>query len=57
MALKDLTEYLSMAQSVSQFPINNLWWSYEEKTDGLYIRFDKAIPVTDSELADDDIIL
>ena len=57
MALKDLTEYLSMAPAVSQFPISNLWWSHDEEADVLYIRFDKSIPVTDSELTDDDIIL
>ena len=57
MALKDLIEYLTMAAAVNQFPINNLWSSYNEEADVLYIRFDKSIPVTDSELTDDDIIL
>ena len=57
MALKDLTEYLSMAPVVNQFPSSSLWSSYDEEVDVLYIRFDRSIPVTDSELTDDDIIL
>ena len=57
MALKDLSEYLSLAPTTSQFPGDNLWSSYDEEGDVLYIRFDRAIPVTDSELTDDDIIL
>ncbi len=57
MVLKDLIEYLTMAAVINQFPINNLWSSYDEEADVLYIRFDKSIPVTDSELTDDDIIL
>ena len=57
MALKDLTEYLSMAPVVNQFPNSSLWSSYDEEADVLYIRFDRSIPVTDSELTDDDIIL
>ena len=57
MALKDLTEYLSMAPKVNQFPNSSLWSSYDEEADVLYIRFDRSIPVTDSELTDDDIIL
>ncbi len=57
MALKDLTEYLSMAPVVNQFPSANLWSSYDEEADVLYIRFDRTLPVTDSELTDDDIIL
>ena len=57
MALKDLTEYLSMAPVVNQFPSANLWSSYDEEADVLYIRFDRSLPVTDSELTDDDIIL
>ena len=57
MALKDLTEYLSMAPVVNLFPTANLWSSYDEEADVLYIRFDRSLPVTDSELTDDDIIL
>ena len=57
MALKDLTEYLSMAPTVNQFPNSSLWSCYDEEADVLYIRFDRSIPVADSEITDDDIIL
>ena len=57
MALKDLTEYLRLVPAVSQFPNSNLWSSYDEEADVLYIRFDRSAPVTDSEITDDDIIL
>ena len=57
MTLKDLKEYLSTAPAVSQFSDSNLWSSYDEEADVLYIRFDRSVPVTDSEITDDDIIL
>ncbi len=57
MALKDLTEYVSMVSAAAQPPVGNLWFRYDEEDDVLYIRFDRAVPVTDSELTDDDIIL
>ena len=57
MALKDLAEYVSMAPAAAQSPSDNLWSSYDEEGDVLYIRFDRSAPVTDSELTDDDVIL
>ena len=57
MALKDLTEYLSMAPKAAQFPNSSLTSSYDEEADVLYIRLDPSVPVTDSELTDSDIIL
>ena len=57
MALKDLTEYLSMALTVNQFPNSSLWSSYDEEADVLYIHVDKSAPVTDSGITDDDIIV
>ena len=38
-------------------PKGRLWVSYDEEGDVLYIRFDRSIPITDSEITDDDIIL
>ncbi len=57
MALKDLNEYLDLAPVAQQSPKRDLWSSYDEEADVLYIRFDRSIPVTDSELTDDDVIL
>jgi uncharacterized protein YuzE len=57
MALKDMNEYLRLAPSVSQFPNSNLWSSYDEEADVLYVHFDRSVPATDNEITDDDIIL
>ena len=61
MALKDPTEnlnaYLRLLPAVRHSPNGRLQASYDEEADVLYIRFDRSIPVTDSELTDDDIIL
>ena len=57
MALKGLTEYVSMVSAAAQSPSGNLWSSYDEEADVLYIRFDRAVPVTDSELTDYDVII
>ena len=46
-----------MAPEVNRFPNSSLWSSYDEEADVLYIRFDRSIPITDSEITDDDIIL
>lgn len=57
MALKNLSEYLDLAPEARHSPKSDLWSSYDEEADVLYIRFDRSIPVTDSELTDDDVIL
>lgn len=57
MALKNLTEYLSMAPKAAQFPNSSLTSSYDEEADVLYIRLDPSVPVTDSELTEDYVIL
>ena len=57
MALNDLNEYLDLAPAAKHSPKRDLLSSYDEEADVLYIRFDRSIPVTDSELTDDDIIL
>ena len=49
MALKDLTKYVSMVPAAAQSPSGNLWSRYGEEDDVLYIRFDRAVPVTNSE--------
>ena len=38
-------------------PKRDLWSSYDEEADVLYIHFDKSSRVTDSEITGDDIIL
>ena len=57
MALKDLTEYLSLVPAVRPTLEGYLWSSYDEEADVLYVHFRKSNVATDSELTDDDIIL
>ena len=44
MALKDLTEYVSMVPAAAQSPSGNLWSSYDDEADVLYISFDRSVP-------------
>ena len=57
MALKNLSDYLSLVSAVRHSPAGRLWSSYDEGGDVLYIHFQESGQVTDSELTDDDIIL
>ena len=57
MALRDLTEYVSMVPVAAQSPIANLWSSYDDEADVLYIHFREPNVATDSELTDDDVII
>jgi len=53
----DLNYYLALIPALRQRPADNLWSSYDEQGDVLYISFDRPRPATDSELTDDDVIL
>ncbi|MDE2844193.1 MAG: DUF2283 domain-containing protein [Chloroflexota bacterium] len=53
----DLNHYLALIPALRQSPAANLWSSYDEQGDVLYISFDQPRPATDSELTDDDVIL
>lgn len=57
MALKSISDYLNLIPALRLSPAGNLWSSYDEQGDVLYISFDKPRPATDSELTDDDVIL
>ena len=62
MALKDPTEnlnaYLTLFPAVRHSPKGRLQASYDEEGDVLYVHFGRQPrPATDSELADDDIII
>ena len=57
MALRDLTEYVSMVPAAAQSSSDNLWSSYDDEADVLYIHFREPNVATDSELTDDDVIL
>lgn len=57
MALKNIEDYLNLIPALRQSPAGNLWSSYDDQGDVLYVSFDKPRPATDSELTDDDVIL
>ena len=61
MALKDLYEnlnpYCSLIPALLNAPAHQLWSSYDEDGDVLYIRFAEGQEATDSELTDNDVII
>ena len=60
MSLKDPTENLNVLRllpAVHHSTKGSLWVSYDEEGDALYVNFQKPSRATDSEIADDDIIL
>ncbi len=57
MATTDIQPYLNLVPAVKQSPQRNLWLSYDEEADTLYINFKKPSYATDSELTDDDVII
>jgi uncharacterized protein YuzE len=57
MAVGTWQNYLQLLPTVKQSPQNLVWMSYDTEADVLYINFKKPSHATDSELADDDVIV
>ena len=57
MAVVDVEEYLNLVPMVKHSPRRYLWSSYDAEADTLYVSFKHSSYATDSELADDDVIL
>jgi len=57
MAVADFRDYLKFLPAVKQAPQSNVWFSYDEEADALYINFKKPSYATDSELTDEDVIV
>jgi uncharacterized protein YuzE len=55
MGKTEIKELMRMVPSFIQRP--NIWTSYDQKADVLYIDFKKTSHADDSELTDDDIII
>lgn len=49
--------YLQLLPAVNELPDKNVWISYDQDADVLYINFKKPSEAADSELTDDDIII
>ena len=57
MAITDIHDYLKLMPAVKMTPQHNLWLSYDEDADTLYVNFKKPSCATDSELTDNDVIV
>ena len=57
MALANFQTYLRFLPIVQQSPNSNIWLSYDDDADVLYVNFKQPGYATDSELTDDDIIV
>ncbi len=57
MALVNFEEYLKFLPTIDQSPHKNVWFSYDEEADVLYVNFKRPSEATDSELTDDDVIM
>lgn len=50
-------QYLRILPAVNESPGHNIWLSYDEEADVLYINFKEPSLADDSELTDDDVIV
>lgn len=57
MATVDLNRALTFVPQVLQLNQKNIWLSYDEEADVLYINFKKPSHADDSELLDNDVIV
>jgi len=57
MATLDLNRVLTFVPQVLQLHQKNIWLSYDEDVDVLYVNFKKPSHADDSELLDNDIVV
>jgi uncharacterized protein YuzE len=57
MATLDLNRVLTFVPQVLQLHQKNIWLSYDEEVDVLYVNFKKPSHADDSELLDNDIVV
>jgi len=57
MAPLDIQDFVRLVPRVKEAPEHVMWLSYDAEADTLYVNFKKPSPATDSELADDDVIV
>ena len=57
MASPSLESVLSVVPQVLQLQQKNIWFSYDEEADVLYLNFKKPSHADDSELLDNDVIV
>jgi len=57
MAAVDLNHILSFVPQVLELNQKNIWLSYDEEADVLYVNFKKPSHADDSELLDNDVVV
>ena len=57
MATVNLENVMSLVPQVLKFQQTNIWLSYDEEADVLYLNFKKPSRADDSELLDNDVIV
>jgi uncharacterized protein YuzE len=57
MATVNLENVMSLVPQVLKFQQANMWLSYDEEADVLYLNFKKPSHADDSELLDNDVIV
>ena len=57
MATLNLENVMTFVPQVLKFQQNNIWLSYDEEADVLYLNFKKPSHADDSELLDNDVIV
>ena len=57
MATVDLNRVLTFVPQVLQLHQKNIWLSYDEEADVLYVNFKKPSHADDSELLDNDVVV
>ncbi len=56
-SMTDVQDFIKLVPAVKRSPQNNIWLSFDQEADVLYINFQKPSFATDSELTDDDVII
>jgi len=57
MATLEISKVLSIVPELIQIPYKNIWYSYDEEADVLYLNFKKPSHADNSEMTDDDVII
>jgi uncharacterized protein YuzE len=57
MATLEINKVLSIVPNLIGIPYKNIWYSYDEEADVLYLNFKKPSHADDSEMTDDDVII
>lgn len=57
MAIAAIHDYATLLPLLKKAPDRQLWCSYDQEADVLYVTFQRPTKVTESELSDDDVVV